>query len=123
MSFRVGQKVICVDAADTHTGDLSELIEGSIYTIRWHGPFEWRGVKENCVQLVEIVERPVMSGKKIVYSIDQPFRASRFRPVVERKTDTGMAILRQILRDHQQPIREQPARVTAPADHSPAPLS
>ena len=85
MIFRVGQKVVCVDAAETNNWNIPELMEGGIYTISWtDGPD---------VLLVE----PTFRSR---FGLNTPFRADRFRPIVERKTDIGFAheILRKATR-------------------------
>lgn len=79
--FRVGQKVVYVD--DAETGDLRiwpgkvtpEL--NAVYTIReihW-----WEGA---CGFLLEEITNPVSD----VFEAEPGFLARRFRPVVERKT-------------------------------------
>lgn len=85
MAFRVGQKVVCVDASIPDASQLSVpiikkngLVEGSIYTIAQVGvthPFDPR--KLPCVFVDEICLR-------------MPLWAHRFRPVVERKTDISV---------------------------------
>lgn len=87
MAFRVGQKVVCID--DTH----HHPILGP--TIRWILRGEWpvRGheyivarseffvVGLPAVELVEIKNFEVF---------DRAWRASRFRPAVERETDISI---------------------------------
>lgn len=88
MSFHVGQKVVCVD--DTPTPGFTwgtgwRPIKDEIYTIAaiglrgFHGPYQ-------CVKLRE------QTG-------DWRFKASRFRPLIQRSTETGMAILRKVADD------------------------
>jgi hypothetical protein len=106
MTFRVGRKVVCVDvSASTHRsirGRAAEYIEiGKVYTIRWLGrspdPLDQHlGLH---VRLVGVV-RPDHPNPE--YS-DMPFKASRFRPVVERKTD--ISIFTDILRKASKPAR------------------
>lgn len=89
--FRVGQKVVCVDDAIhdewkapgfVYVGGLDGLKKGEIYTVR-AVEFDSIEVAESLV-LEEIV-RPTL------YTLDRDgFRASRFRPVVERKTDISI---------------------------------
>ena len=87
MAFYVGQKVVCVDDDTAEADGVTRLVNGRVFTIRriatqfsrpgWvshprykgQGPFVW---------LTEI------SGRALG---DTPYNASRFRPVVERKTD------------------------------------
>lgn len=87
--FRVGQKVVCVDARNVRKyskwpiregSTLDGLSEGLVYTIRAIGSF--RGVP--CIWLDEIVRMPDLYG-------EAGYHPARFRPVVERKTDIGWA--------------------------------
>lgn len=82
--FRIGQKVVCVDdtrlAGCDGTGpDVNRWISaGQIYTIRKttfrKSPLVWlQGVNRACVNFY-----------------DSGFHASRFRPVVEKKTDISV---------------------------------
>lgn len=81
--FRVNQKVVCVDASAGRSSGLpSPLRLNAIYTIK------------------EIGTLPDLSGDVGVrlYEVDPPtdarplfgFRLSRFRPLVERKTDISV---------------------------------
>lgn len=80
--FYVGQKVVCVDASEMLNDggfrrDAPMLSEGSIYTViatRSVGPFHG-------VQVAEV--RP---SEEHLWG----FLASRFRPIVERKTDISI---------------------------------
>lgn len=85
--FRVGQKVVCVDARDTNSHGLPEIVEGGVYTIRWVGVDDYK----LCVRLVEVPRNalapPFTTPPEF---LDWPFYASRFRPVVERKTDISI---------------------------------
>lgn len=98
MNFKVGQRVVCVDdSPGPIPGYLPSLRpwdgylkRGAIYTVRWvgmHAPVlsGQRHPQLLCVKLEEIVR----SIK------DPPYRATRFRPVVERKTE--IAIFTRIL--------------------------
>lgn len=89
MAFYVGQKVVCVDADHTNDRRTQELDEGRVYTVeRVSGdeagypapPVHLRGAG-TVVWLAEIKTRPAVKNPGC------PFAASRFRPVVERKTD------------------------------------
>jgi hypothetical protein len=102
MAFRVGQKVVCVNAEpDTpagyewlYNGDMDGLTKGDVYTIRritktrrpGYGAFDG-------IRLCEIVRK----------GNDPAYFAARFRPAVERKTDTGFAILTEILNGQRVP--------------------
>lgn len=90
MSFQVGQKVACVDASPCRGGCcLCPLVEGKVYTITHINP-DPDQFGDIGVELFEV--SPPKS-----YFHQPGFRSTRFRPVVERKTDTGMAILTKIL--------------------------
>ena len=90
MNFRVGQKVVCVDDAEDFP-DVEgidwrplEIKKGNIYVVRWCGPHTDNILgTEICVRLVGFV-RPDDDYD------DLPFRASRFRPIVERETDISV---------------------------------
>lgn len=72
MTFRVGQKVVCVDASNC-----TLVEEGRIYTVTDVGPF------------LEVDCPPSSRGCRRYFP-------RRFRPLVERKTD--IAIFNEILR-------------------------
>ncbi|MXN46082.1 hypothetical protein GR138_12865 [Shinella kummerowiae] len=109
-SFRVGQKVVCVDAAfwdeqlpqgTQLVGDLDGLQLGAVYTVReimisptWLIP----------LVLLEEIERPhsFIGGRYF----ESGFDPKRFRPVVERGIEKGMSILRELLNKQNQPVRE-----------------
>ena len=105
--FRIGQKVVCVDDSTNSFGsvvrakddgqlyrlnvNLDGLKKGEIYTVigfcdAWYGD-------EPCLILAEI--KRFCRGKKSKGF--QGFKASRFRPVVERKNEAGMEILKKLL--------------------------
>ena len=96
--FRIGQKVVCVNAANRHAGkiirgyrvtaDLNGLTEGAVYTVRGFGTAWTDG--SSTILLGEL-HRPPFLG------VEQGYVVSRFRPVVEKSTDAGMAILKEIL--------------------------
>jgi len=83
MTFRIGQKVVCVDAVG------SELIFGGVYTIKKviANLSRWRGVVGNwtAVQLYETAAESPYVG----------FCSERFKPVDERQTD--ISIFREML--------------------------
>lgn len=92
MAFKIGQKVVCVDNAPSW-GTVSEMdgLEiGIVYTIRDFIAHQATG--EIGIRLCEI--RRKVSGAD---QYEQPYWHRRFRPVIERKTETGMAVLREIL--------------------------
>jgi hypothetical protein len=78
MAFRVGQKVVCVDASGLTTN--RPLSIGAVYTIRelYDDPFNGLGV-----MLEEIINSMCSTG-------EYGYRSVRFRPIVERKTDISM---------------------------------
>lgn len=86
--FYVGQKVVCINAQDTDAENEKELSKGAIYTIRWSGVWGYKGVLKPrpCVRLLGI-ER---IEPRVVGMGDVPFRASRFRPITEHKTDISV---------------------------------
>lgn len=103
--FHVGQKVVCVRAAKTNTLNVPELVEGTKYRIRWVG--EDKGKVK--VKLEGVVRRVF----DIVDPNDSPFIASRFRPVVERGTESGMAVLHEILDRETNPVKAPTRKVKA----------
>jgi hypothetical protein len=87
MTFRVGQRVVCVDASRGRPlrGARATLVKNAIYTIR---KIEiWNDVTG--VYLEEIIE-PVLDVWLDRGPTEPCWRLSRFRPVVERKTDISI---------------------------------
>lgn len=87
MAFYVGQKVIRVDALSTNgSGDI-ELVEGQVYTIA-------RVVSE--VSVYKTPKTPRRHSQGVGFVLGElrnrsvPFAATRFRPIVERKTDISI---------------------------------
>jgi hypothetical protein len=85
VTFRVGQKVVCVDdeAHQKFTpfparSDLEGLAEGEIYTV------SYVGVRLG-VKVVRILE--IKRSWNSFIDEENFYAAARFRPVVERKTD------------------------------------
>jgi hypothetical protein len=99
MTFHIGQKVVCVDASLVRGAPYapgSEVVEGAVYTIRNIGI---TNVGDPGVRLMEIKLncRPGHIGVRTRKPFaDACYRADRFRPIVERKTDISFA--REILR-------------------------
>lgn len=92
-NFTVGQKVVCIDAlTNSRTIKLPELEEGGVYTIRKIGVQEIPGVFEPELSVwLEGVAREVFSSKDLsIICDDFGFRPSRFRPVINRKTDISV---------------------------------
>lgn len=86
MTFRVGQKVVCVDD-DFYDPGLCEPLhlpcKGSVYTLR--DPFSADGW--TWWRLVEITNSPV----NVKYGMIEPcFSPRHFRPVTETKTDISI---------------------------------
>lgn len=81
MNFHVGQKVVCVDDAPRGSEGCRRdgIFEGEIYTIRVIEFCPFR--KEFGVSLNEVTA-PIHP----YYGTECLFRATRFRPLVERKT-------------------------------------
>lgn len=95
--FHVGQRVVCVDDEATAkyskwpcSGGMDGLKKGVVYTIRATG--EYRGV--SCIWIEEI-SRPKRLAEYEYGELG--FAVQRFRPIEGRSTETGMAILRDIL--------------------------
>lgn len=93
--FEVGQKVVCINAAWTVVSELlvyldngkagireiegpRELEENKVYIVRWVGVQDGA----TCVRVRDLI-RCGIDG-------DKPFRADRFRPVVQKKTDISI---------------------------------
>jgi hypothetical protein len=92
MTFRVGQKVVCVstDAFNSNEGAVGSWLRvDAVYTVSALGAHP-RYPDLPCVYLCEV-------------NRTAPFAASRFRPVVERKTD--ISIFTEILRKASKPAR------------------
>ena len=109
-SFRVGQKVVCVmneGAAPDGYFPLTPVTVpevGTVYTVRQVSI----GVvgRIPCVKLVEIPDQlvDVLVGN-VIKQGDVVFHAFIFRPVVDRGTEKGMSILRDLLNKQSQPAR------------------
>ncbi len=88
--FRIGQKVVCIQAENPLTAgmawnracDIPQI--GTVYTVRGLG--QQYGLP--ALRLHEIIWRGWVEGG--VYSHDGFYWAGRFRPVVEKKTDIGV---------------------------------
>lgn len=91
-NFHVGQKVVCVDdMANIEARKIPEIDKGRIYVIRKIGEQHVRGLGNVLSVWLEGVHRsdvdPWFDGFQLIEIEDFGFRLSRFRPVVERKTD------------------------------------
>lgn len=88
--FVVGEKVVCVRLGGRGYGCEVKPVVGGVYTVR--ELISLNG--EAQIRLVEIVN-DVLHYKE--GRIEAAWAAYRFRPLVERKTEAGMAVLRSIL--------------------------
>lgn len=94
MTFHIGQKVVCVDArAKCDCGCATRLVTGQVYTVR--AVFVLFG--NEGIHVEETSPLKWTSG----------YASSRFRPVVEKKTD--ISVFTEILN------RESKSRVMAPS--------
>jgi hypothetical protein len=99
-NFQVGQKVVCVEHAcdlDSPSDGLSVPQYGVIYTVRQVLMEEG----EVWLLLDEIRNEPDVF---IDGSGEPCFHHEGFRPVVERGTETGMSILRNLLNKTGKPV-------------------
>lgn len=84
--FRVGQKVVCVDAGSRGRWDVGEApITGRIYTIA-----EMFIDREDNKLVLSFIELRRTEFACSVYGERLGYRASRFRPLVSRKTDISI---------------------------------
>lgn len=89
--FYVGQDVVCISAKQPANTTLSSgLTEGSIYKIRWIGPFVHYLDGEYIGLRLEGINRGIC---QIWGYVDQPFRATRFRPLVTDRLGSLRALL------------------------------
>jgi len=109
MTFRVGQKVVCIDDGDDPglpAGEQSDWtpderpIMGHIYTVR--RCFIARG---NLILHLDEIARSATAQE--TWGPDVGYGAFRFRPLAEKKTDTGFAILEEIRRRESIPQNER----------------
>lgn len=84
--FRVGQKVVCVDASGWRRGIFIYPEQGEKYTVRDVEP-NAHGVL--CIRVEEISQPAALSADMSMYC-EPLFRASRFRPLIEKKTDISI---------------------------------
>lgn len=89
MAFYVGQKVVCVDDDTCEIDNRQRLFLGRVYTVRSvrSTPGAIYAHHPNYVD-----EKTFLALKEITDRVgcDTAYAASRFRPVVERKTDIGI---------------------------------
>ena len=90
--FRVGQKVVCIKGGNiTHNGFVP--VTGGIYTVRGFFRGQYDGSPR--IWLEEYIHPEKIDGIEIGWN------ATRFRPIVERKTD--ISIFTEILRRESAP--------------------
>lgn len=83
MTFRVGQKVVCVDDGPGDFSGPSFLALNSIYTIR--------GFCENIHGEIGLLLEEVRPDlPRLMTGQERGFMQKRFRPLVERKTDISI---------------------------------
>ncbi|MER9911726.1 CAP-Gly domain protein [Mesorhizobium sp. M0050] len=116
--FHVGQAVACVKAdydPAQKTTIVPELVVGQVYRVRWLGIYnhyldgEYLGIR------VEGIDRGTC---KFWGDVDQPFRASRFRPMVPDK----IAMFRNMVVDpdgYKPPTEEGPLHPDGPLPEEP----
>jgi hypothetical protein len=84
LAFRVGQKVVCVnDGPSRFNGQPSNLVRGNVYTIKASWLHWLWGLP---VVLLDEIDPP---------GTNDSFDSTRFRPIVERKTN--ISIFKKIL--------------------------
>lgn len=89
MNFRVGMKVVCIYGGDwqIHGHETVPRFQ-KVYTIRAIDP---RTISGCALLLAEIKNRPdIYRSANGVTIAEKCWRGSRFRPVVERKTDISI---------------------------------
>lgn len=110
-NFQVGQKVVCVKTGRDEPKGLRVIeayikpVVGKIYTVREVVVGEIKSTV--CILLEEIPDQRVsftFNGE--INRGNILFEASGFRPIVERGTEKGMSILRNLLNKQNQPVRE-----------------
>lgn len=79
MTIRPGEKVICVNDDIPHLQYI-EISKGETYTVRWVGPCRSYLAGDYIGVRLEGINRGVCPG---FGEEDPPYRASRFRPLVE----------------------------------------
>lgn len=86
-SYWTGQKVVCVNASNIRSQLALPIKEGEQYVVRWVGPlpspYDAHGLG---IRLTGIT-RPTC---KRYDNVDMPFRADRFHPLVDTKSDISL---------------------------------
>lgn len=92
MSYRIGQRVVCIyDGAWAIYGHEATPVCGHVYTIRGISTESTSGM---AFLLEEIRNKPDLytDRKRRAVFKEKLFRAERFRPLTERKTDISFAV-------------------------------
>jgi hypothetical protein len=86
-NFRIGQKVVCIDANGKLYPDKPYPKQGGIYTVRaiFFDPIA-------ILLLAEIKNEPLNCCCRCRQRHEPGYQASRFRPLVERKTDISIFV-------------------------------
>ena len=91
INAKPGDKIVCIDAKRAPTTTLETgLKEGEVYTIRWIGVH--RHYIDGDFLGVRLMEIDRGLDPSDLRDDDMPFRASRFRPVVEPKVGSKTKI-------------------------------
>lgn len=88
-TYHVHQKVVCIDDTELGTDSKGIIVAGETYEVRWIGDFDhWLTGYAFCLRVTGVV-RPTLKGTHADQS-DMPFRASRFKPIITKKTDISV---------------------------------
>lgn len=93
LDWKVGDRVVCVDASGTNLCGIDELEEGKVYTIAWIGSYPHAILGEFVGVRLEGVSRPGLTEEECAWFAafgESPFGPNRFRPVQTRKTDISI---------------------------------
>lgn len=103
--FQVGQKVVLA-VPYGETAQFEAFLNGDtlpvpnvVYTIK---EIEWVAADEIVFIRLNEISNPIPDHMER----EAAFNAARFRPIVERGTETGMSILRDLLNKQSQTVRE-----------------
>jgi len=91
--FDIGQRVVCIDASPTYLGKPVPLRRGTVYTVAALGDEDFYGVFG-----VYLAEIDAGSDSKHL----DAFRHTRFRPVIERKTD--ISVFEEMIKPVREPV-------------------
>jgi|HubBroStandDraft_4_1064222.scaffolds.fasta_scaffold00045_66 hypothetical protein len=109
--FQIGQKVVCVDDSTTDAAGRASLqsrgmiwpSKGLVYVVRWVGHWHFNDGPLLAVRVAEIIN-PVVTWAD-GDADELAFLASRFRPLIERKTD--ISIFTEILDTERRKVPEK----------------